>query len=1595
MALPIRVSAAYNYDWSGVNSTSMQTSGTFALAADNTVVLMVTNLDAGTISTVTDLASNSYVYVGGFTDPSGFKQFIYVCTKANPHAANVISVTWTSAVRYRALAAIQYSFGGAAGLVEAFSAIGTGAVQGAGREVTVPAFATLVPDAVMVIMPRFGITGTYTYMPDVSGGTPTNLVNGEIHWGELFLAAPRPSATYAYRQSNTNSTFDGLAVICVRGAALITAGSRAFTPNVFYDLNVTAPFVAAASTVFIPESVGGRVGVLSRTLPNTTIASTGTITPFNNTALTRTLPNTTIASAGTVSPAPYPAMYRVQGISGAASMVGSITLTFLDPPTVGNGIVVAVGSQRNANFQDLNKDWSVTDNRGNIYYSAIALSTANKIWYCPKLTASGAPFTITIVTDPSWYTPVGDFYLFASAIEVAGVGTGLGVNQVKYSASGTSGNITTGLTAPLTANEIFLCACQVFNTSDNAANTVTVESLTPAWIEEFEQVTAGSPKGEIDTRAIRAASGTTVEAKWTWVTVFANHSSILVAFHNNAAPPEVFERVSQVAVELLRAPQPVEGYLSQAAVELLRASVPGGGAISQAALEVLFPAQVAGAAVAQTSVEVLRQIPGMQGDSAGVSHVVLEILCTAVGLTAPNMSSATAIEIPTLPVEVIQDVSGPLPSIFLRGSPPSTLIFDPDAEPPALCEVRGPAPEPQRVRHRRLEARFRENQAAIATPKSGEPVYWFKYVGSAEDNGWASVWIRSYDPYTEGSWKPQIYVYGPDSLIQYISWQANYGPRFFKTTVGATYYIAVMVYPQWPIKRFQISIVPAPNQPAPAESPAVNDDGGFEWPLVVYDKDTGKVLQLRVPFPDGEWAAVLPNGISCWSSYDGGIHLYSADMVPIAALYPTSGVGYHNPVSSNRNDAFYCTERVGGSYYVFKVSQTGVRGPTTWGPISTQVTSFGISADEHYAYWSDNTDAINRFDLTTNTGGPPLIPGALGQISVEILTLSDGSVVAGYDDYLGSKRVVAVRFNPTNGAVLKVFDLGDSLSTVSIDGLADGADGMTFWVWMYLQAPNQGDGGRGGFIHIDAVTGNVLHYIEGTQFSGGDSETVSNDGVKEDPDRFGHAYSCPFVVLRQPVPAVPTEGPPVEIPAQAVLTQTVVEVFGQETADGDGGPGPGPGGTAPGVWHEFLICGHALKAIDSWYIGGVRQPQSSAEGDPATSAYFLIPGYSAWDAAFPVTAREGTPRTVAPRTVTRNGSVYSVIWVLGGAHSPLNMVDIVEGKTPLTLNVQGIEDIGDGTGTLITKSFDIYKHCMQNWVFGDYQTGSWLPTETFIDGVPVMQESSFASCHALSSLRLAGGYVGAGAIGAEGAFISIRDLIRQLNVSFDCDSGLNRFCQFFVSMVDDQGPGLLLPTLTDVEDILQGSLEIEDDFSNHFNALWYLYQKDYVEGRNPGWRTQRKVRSEEAIINYLEELLMDSQEYWFTRDKPTADDIAQRKLLRHKDPPRLVRFALASRGFNVELGDMRNIRHFGGIGADGWLRQPVRLHRHIASAQQHRVELEGYDMARLWTGTFILGDETVLPPLWPDADPTERVYGYLGDETTSAFSSGEAIKRLR
>lgn len=435
-------------------------------------------------------------------------------------------------------------------------------------------------------------------------------------------------------------------------------------------------------------------------------------------------------------------------------------------------------------------------------------------------------------------------------------------------------------------------------------------------------------------------------------------------------------------------------------------------------------------------------------------------------------------------------------------------------------------------------------------------------------------------------------------------------------------------------------------------------------------------------------------------------------------------------------------------------------------------------------------------------------------------------------------------------------------------------------------------------------------------------------------------------------------------------------------------------------YHKFVVAGHAVKAITGIYAEGgttgVGTSPATSVGDlAATTAAgsggpWIVPGYDAWEDMF-------GPGAALFEDI--NGRRYTVIYGKVGTRT----ADVAAGyydatdrdATPLAVNVQGVEDVGDGTGTLITGGFAIYKHFLRNFLLGEYTTGNWPTTgplwpETIVE---VLDDASFDAAAAVCESRIDGGYTGAVLVGGGQEQASVRDWIQRFNQSLDCFVGMSRNFQFFVRVMD-----LTLGNIALARPYNQVNSMFGDSFNVRLepieNVVSYSYSRDYALG---SWRHDAiEVEDLESIAGIGERKPGALIEMWVTRNQAQADDVAQRRLLWAKEPPKVVSFKVdINLGLVTELGDLAAVTHVEGLSSVGWVNYPVWISRHELNPDDMSVTMEGYDVDRILSGSAILGDETVLPATWLSAGVSDQAYLYLCDEVTGTFSDGRPGRRLR
>lgn len=400
---------------------------------------------------------------------------------------------------------------------------------------------------------------------------------------------------------------------------------------------------------------------------------------------------------------------------------------------------------------------------------------------------------------------------------------------------------------------------------------------------------------------------------------------------------------------------------------------------------------------------------------------------------------------------------------------------------------------------------------------------------------------------------------------------------------------------------------------------------------------------------------------------------------------------------------------------------------------------------------------------------------------------------------------------------------------------------------------------------------------------------------------------------------------------------SVIPVGAEQLSDGE-------------FWTAFLVAGHAVKAIPRVFRNGVASDWGSLGG-----TQLLAPGQTGWSSYFGATLYR-----------TRGGKRVTLIYAKGAT-----ALAALDGTAPITVDVQGVEDVGDCTGTLIRSSLSQYLHWVRNWLAPEtrYATGSWITTPTFAadTDIALIDDASFTAALAVQDALVSGSFEGAVVIGAAGETISALDQIARFNSDNCVDSGFNRSGQFFVSMEPNEAD-VDAPVVSDVLDILDGSFGLEESLQDLFNILHYAHTPDYsgrgwliaaatlaTSERRGDWRVSTEfgtapLRDEDSITNYDQELESDTLELWGLRNTTTTGANAIAAVLawqafRLARPRRLATLRVPFTPDTIyELGDVLQVGALEGLGAAGWVDRQVRVLRHELDLTGMAVDLTCYDL---------------------------------------------------
>lgn len=390
----------------------------------------------------------------------------------------------------------------------------------------------------------------------------------------------------------------------------------------------------------------------------------------------------------------------------------------------------------------------------------------------------------------------------------------------------------------------------------------------------------------------------------------------------------------------------------------------------------------------------------------------------------------------------------------------------------------------------------------------------------------------------------------------------------------------------------------------------------------------------------------------------------------------------------------------------------------------------------------------------------------------------------------------------------------------------------------------------------------------------------------------------------------------------------------------------GPYVLAGTVYQAGLLARGAIKNLEAGYVNGVEVDLTT---DPNWGTYK--------NAALWATLGFTDP------FIDFNGHRYSLIFLSG---VPGNLLAGITAPAPdeigITVDLWGVEDIGDASGTLIESLPQQNKHFVRNFLAPDSPPGTeWLtesPTFPHLPDLPMIDEDSFDTVEDGWEERLPGGAEGAGGIGANGELVTALDALAWFNQSGYYEGGFTRKGQYQISIEPAAIP-LDIEEIDDVINIIADSFTVEDRVqSDFFNILPYVHTRDYTDRVEGGWFSLAHgdvdVRDAESIEKYDQEREAPRFEFQFLRSTSTQGAATIAIVLeslkrRYRQPLRVAIMSLSLSGTRIEWGQVFKATHIEGIGASGWIRKTLRCLRHELDPNTNRVRLEAYDVEQVFS----------------------------------------------
>ena len=371
----------------------------------------------------------------------------------------------------------------------------------------------------------------------------------------------------------------------------------------------------------------------------------------------------------------------------------------------------------------------------------------------------------------------------------------------------------------------------------------------------------------------------------------------------------------------------------------------------------------------------------------------------------------------------------------------------------------------------------------------------------------------------------------------------------------------------------------------------------------------------------------------------------------------------------------------------------------------------------------------------------------------------------------------------------------------------------------------------------------------------------------------------------------------------------------------------------------FIVARGAIKACYGVFVGGVRQT------NVGTAYEIQCPFLGNWVATYTTNYQDAS-----------DGTRWTLVYATGQI-----AINAINGTAPITVNIAGIESVGNGSGSLVSTPIAIDKHFNFNFLCPDsipltlWQTAT--PNLANVPGLSMYDELSAAVGEAVHALRISGSYELSGGIGVDGKFESALDIQASLFRDGDFMGGFNRLGSRCVAVEPISTPATAT-TFTDVLHINDRSFSAKASLSNFWNQIPFNLTQDYTNTTTTGWHNAGSIEDAASIANYEQDRtasLLDRrwQRANTTKSTATIKDVAKRQRLRWRNPLRVVQLAvpyLLNSAYNVELGSVIRVTHYEGLSTTGWADHDVFVTKIDTDLNKLVRGFECYDLTPIYAG---------------------------------------------